>query len=182
MFGKDAYNTVKLLMRKYVKATKENCLFLQENSGNYSILTWAYNYLALILKDSEEFVQNSINEFESYRIDKEPIGLDSERTPYWEIVRDLDLNVLKGYLDYWNLIEELLDTGKTQTEDLNRHFKALKIILNEVLASDCFTERYKGRIEERYICLWDKRLLFEAKQNLAGLSARYNPDTTFSNG
>ena len=55
MFGKDAYNTVKLLMRKYVKATKENCLFLQENSGNYSILTWAYNYLALILKDSEEF-------------------------------------------------------------------------------------------------------------------------------
>ena len=183
MSGKDAYCTVKLLMRKHLKSVKDHPHLLTEQKDKYTNLLWAYNFLSSILRSNEEFVPLCIDELNSRNLHHSPQDISFDEVkflsepdgfPYWEIVRDLDLGVLNGYLDYWNLVEELIITDKGNEEDLNKHFKVLKYILHEVIASDCFSERYKGRLEERYIQLWDKRLSFAAQRKLAALAVNFS--------
>lgn len=183
MSGKNAYCTVKLLMRKHLKSVKDHPHLLAEQKDKYTNLLWAYNLLNTLLKSDEEFMPLYKNDLNTKSLDKssQEVSFDevkflsqSDAIPYWEIVRDLDLGVLNGYLDYWNFIEELMITDQINEEDLTKHFKVLKYILNEVLESDCFSERYKGRLEERYIHLWDKRLYFAAQNKLAELAANFS--------
>lgn len=182
MSGKDAYCTVKLLMRKHIKSVKDRPHLLAEQKDKYTNLLWTYNFLSNLLKSDEEFVTLCIDELKSRNLqhsspdtsfDEVKFLSEPDAVPYWEIVRDIDLGVLNGYLDYWNLVEELIITDKANEEDLNKHFKVLKYILTEVLDSDCFSERYKGRLEERYIQLWDKRLFFTAQKKLATLATNF---------
>lgn len=183
MSGKDAYCTVKLLMRKHLKSVKDHPHLLAEQKDKYTNLLWAYNLLSTLLRSDKEFMPLCMDELNNRSLhhpavdtsfDEVKFLSEPDAIPYWEIVRDLDLGVLNGYLDYWSLVEELMITDKANEEDLNKHFKVLKYILNEVLASDCFSERYKGRLEERYIQLWDKRLFFAAQNKLAALSANFS--------
>ncbi|MFB2839568.1 hypothetical protein [Floridanema evergladense] len=183
MSGQDTYCTVKLLMRKYVKSVKDRPHLLAEQKDKYANLLWVYNYLSNLLRSDEEFVPLCIDEFNSRNLhhsaqdvsfDEVKFLSEPDAVPYWEFVRDLDLGILNGYLDYWNLIEEIIITNKASEEDLNRHFKVLKFILNEVIDSDCFSDRYKGRLEERYIQLWDKRLFFAAQKKLIALAENFS--------
>lgn len=183
MSGKDAYCTVKLLMRKHIKSVKEHPHLLVEQKDKYVNLLWTYNYLTTLLQSNEEFVPLCVDEFNSRSLHHASPDVSFEEVkflsepdavPYWEIVRDIDLGVLNGYLDYWNLVEDVMITDRADEDDLNKHFKVLKYILNEVIASDCFSERYKGRLEERYIQLWDKRLFFAAQRKLAALAENFS--------
>lgn len=182
MSGKDAYCTVKLLMRKHIKSVKDHPHLLAEQKDKYTNLLWTYNFLSNLLRSDEEFVPLCIDDLKSRNLqhsspdtsfDEVKFLSEPDAVPYWEIVRDIDLGVLNGYLDYWNLVEELIITDRANEEDLNNHFKVLKYILNEVINSDCFSERYKGRLEERYIQLWDKRLFFTAQKKLAVLATNF---------
>ncbi|MFB2938061.1 hypothetical protein ACE1B6_22670 [Aerosakkonemataceae cyanobacterium BLCC-F154] len=183
MSGKDAYCTVKLLMRKHIKSVKDHPHLLAEQKDKYTNLLWTYNFLNIFLRSNEEFIPSCIDELNDRSLDHSSpdpsfdegrFFSESDAVPYWEIVRDIDLGILNGYLDYWNLVEELIITDQSNEDDLNKHFKVLKYILNEVIASDCFSERYKGRLEERFIQLWDKRLFFAAQRKLAALAVNFS--------
>lgn len=183
MSGKDAYCTVKLLMRKHIKSVKDHPHLLAEQKDKYTNLLWTYNFLNTLLRSKEEFVPLCIDELSNRSLDHSSLDIsfdeakflpEPDAVPYWEIVRDIDLGILNGYLDYWNLVEELIITDQANEDDLNKHFKVLKYILNEVIISDCFSERYKGRLEERYIQLWDKRMFFAAQRKLAALTGKFS--------
>ncbi|HEY9296576.1 MAG TPA: hypothetical protein VIQ31_09405, partial [Phormidium sp.] len=134
MSGKDAYCTVKLLMRKHIKSVKEHPHLLVEKKDKYTNLLWAYNFLATLLRSDEEFFPLPIDA-NSRKLHHHPLDVaveegkflsEADPVPYWEIVRDIDLGVLNGYLDYWNLLEELMITDKPNEEEINKHFKVLK--------------------------------------------------------